>query len=756
MLLPYVYDDKKGNILSLLDAVNNDELLKYIRNKYISFYSGNTNPVALLMDTLIASDESHFASLSSKQPRISWKSSADISQHYHVTPIQHVVFGSSPFPGGQWTSPSLMTSYTNYNDTQDFSSSYVTRNANNSTEKEVETSSDDEKSLSYAEMLSLPGYSFSEFCTSNQNHDIPDFSRPQRHDIANYYSQYPSQLHLDDSFYSNTIVVNVDNNLDNTENGNRNFVVKYAYLDDPLTYHEIKTSIVVLASGVFEKPLKHFLESIHKISTPPSLSDSIILNNDSDESIDLKQKADDKTKDTTDFQKSFRATFQTDYTKIISETESRDEIEANINSKEPSILIPSCPPQNSPPTVLIIGSGVSAAEAVNKLSKRFNIIHIFRWDDPENKSPLKRLSGGAYPEYSHVFKLMKKAVKLQNKTLQKRLDGIHDKSTQSIELDKSQIEPMNIINNTHSYLGLHDARIEYITPCGKVIIKITYPSRCEPGNLPYTICMSVAASKIKICTGRSGSLEYLSDSVRKLAGLRSVNADLGSVSKTFLSNISSNMQEQQIIEKEDLENVSETDSNDDYIKTNEITGEKYSIHAYPTHLDHTDKQSETCEFLEDTCSLSSEDLEKCLCSSSVPSSHQGAMYISSPEKINSQNGLCSSSSSLNTSPENSLSNHSISEKKIQYNSVKPDSLLTETPPATLNTTGISQPLTRLTKKNTTSIARSLEDSYNSNLGQNLYAIGSLTGETLVRFMLGGCVWVAKEIFQQHSRNLDRI
>lgn len=51
---------------SLLDAVNDDTLLEYIRIRYSSFYSVNTNPVALLIDTLIASDESNFASLSSE------------------------------------------------------------------------------------------------------------------------------------------------------------------------------------------------------------------------------------------------------------------------------------------------------------------------------------------------------------------------------------------------------------------------------------------------------------------------------------------------------------------------------------------------------------------------------------------------------------------------------------------------------------------------------------------------------------------
>lgn len=70
LLLPYVYHGNERK--SLLDAVTDDALLQYIRFRYESFYSVNTNPVALLIDTLIASDESNFASLSSKQSRIFW------------------------------------------------------------------------------------------------------------------------------------------------------------------------------------------------------------------------------------------------------------------------------------------------------------------------------------------------------------------------------------------------------------------------------------------------------------------------------------------------------------------------------------------------------------------------------------------------------------------------------------------------------------------------------------------------------------
>lgn len=763
LLLPYTFSHNIGSTTtssscSLLDAVNDDSLLEYIRIRYSSFYSVNTNPVALLIDTLIASDESNFASLSSKQSRIKWFQNSSSNPPKKV---KHLVFGSSPSPGGQWSSPSLSLpadtdcasccgidsnkATINYphgpcalshQSSDSHLSSMKTENTNNHNEFNDANDLDDNdndndtndgnQSLSYAEMLSLPGYSFTEYYNKyHSSSHLKDYSRPKRQNIADYYTQYPKTLHLSDSFCSGTIVTTVDSICKNNTNtpsstlSEKRFLVKYIYLHSPFEQHFIESSFVVLASGVFEKPLKQLqktfdnirnqrpwhskasqptsedydlqspIESVSSSSSSSclSLSDESLasdaLQNDTyaDTSSILSQ---NEHKDHTSSEKkhftnstSFSTTSvppKLDYisafnstassTKFLSSnTISREDLNADIQSREPSILVPKCPPKTSPSTILVVGSGVSAAEAISRCSKRGNVIHIFRWseDDP---SPLKRMSKESYAEYNKVYRLMKKGVKLQNKLFGQVVNE-HDKS-QASHITPAQLQQLEIPYGNHSYIGIANAQIESFSPCGKIVMALDGPSSVSPLSIPDFI-IETTVSRIKICTGRSGSLEYLSPNVRKLAGLRSVNADLGSVSKTFLATVFADRQYQ----RSSFSAGSIHDQNFSELKKGINTFDA------PNHGYNEDE----------TISIEPHEFGSCC----PPQSPQ-----SGPQ------------------------------------SLQPN-------PQTNDFTKQTKDSEKKSRNNQMSSLR---------LGKGLYAVGSLTGETLVRFMLGGCIWVAQDIFKR--------
>lgn len=691
LLLPYTCADT-GSVLpgddaqscSLLTAINDATLLDYIRARYISFYSVNTNPVALLIDTLIASDESNFASLSSKQSRILWKKGSES--------VRHVVFGSSPTPGGQWTSPSLTlldSSPSTAVKTRRCSNGVCHPAAKNGIYSESGTdSTGDEQSLSYAEMLSLPGYSFTEFYTS-RHPDLGDYSRPKRQDIANYYTEYPQKLGLADSFLSSTIVTSVDSTVRDKQTV---FVVTYIYLHSPYEEHRLEARTIVLASGVFEKPLKMFRKAVDRLPAPsPSPSPSLLsLGAELSTSRPgtptafppLSLETSNSSSSSNIYIEAFNSTSSP--TKLLpARGASREDLEADIRLREPSILVPTCPPRDSPQTVLVIGSGVSAAEAINKCGRHSNVIHAFQWieNDP---SPLRRLSSETYPEYASVYKLMKKAVRLQKRALENEqkhvaAEKLAGKPLAPISLcPRAAVEAMKIPYGNHSYIGVANALVQSVSPCGKIVLLLEGTS-ASPDTPTQTIEWSV--SKIKICTGRSGSLEYLGSSARKLAGLRSVNADLGSVSKTFLET-HTKCREQGCTPGQG--ESSDSDEEGSAKKSGE------------TKLLGTDEASAPEE--DPGLSISSKELPAC-CPSSPIAPASMAREVSSPS-------LTPAASSTQTRPS----------------------------PAT--------------SKLTSSPGSSSKPSYNLKLGDGLYAIGSLTGETLVRFMLGGCLWVGHDLLSR--------
>ncbi|PWY89909.1 hypothetical protein BO70DRAFT_426326 [Aspergillus heteromorphus CBS 117.55] len=163
-------------------------------------YSTQALPVNVLLDTLV-------------------RPSVDIEELGGITNVEwryvpekavpHLVFGDAPRAGGQWTDNPVPASW-------------------------------DIQTLSYASMLSLPGYSFAEHYRKATGKELPAFTRPTREETADYFCTYPEAVRIDDVFrFSETL-----SGISRTENG---FHIRS---------HNIRCKNVVLASGIFTQVLQ--------------------------------------------------------------------------------------------------------------------------------------------------------------------------------------------------------------------------------------------------------------------------------------------------------------------------------------------------------------------------------------------------------------------------------------------------------------------------------------------------------------------
>jgi hypothetical protein len=89
--------------------------------------------------------------------------------------------------------------------------------------------------LSYSEMLSLPGYDYAQHYQIQHGKTLPDFERPSRSDVASYFAAYPKAVGLTDAIYTS---VDVDN-ISQTRDG---------FLVSPFGIH---CKHLVLATGIF-------------------------------------------------------------------------------------------------------------------------------------------------------------------------------------------------------------------------------------------------------------------------------------------------------------------------------------------------------------------------------------------------------------------------------------------------------------------------------------------------------------------------
>lgn len=190
-------DSKLKDTPNLLNA-DVDALTAHFAASRLS-YSTQALPVNVLLDTLVRPsvdvDESGCAS------NIEWR-------HVPGKAISHLVFGNAPRPGGQWT-------------------------------EDPHSASWDIQTLSYAAMLSLPGYSFADHHRQKTGQDLPSFTRPTRGEIADYFLAYPAAVHVDDVFRCGEQLSGISRTADG-------FFIQS---------HNLHCKRLVLASGIFSEIL---------------------------------------------------------------------------------------------------------------------------------------------------------------------------------------------------------------------------------------------------------------------------------------------------------------------------------------------------------------------------------------------------------------------------------------------------------------------------------------------------------------------
>jgi hypothetical protein len=183
-------------------------------------YSTQALPVNVLFDTLFrpSVDVEELGSITN----IEWR-------HVPEKAVPHLVFGNAPRPGGQWTENLVPASW-------------------------------DIQTLSYASMLSLPGYSFAEHYRRVTGKDLPAYTRPSRQETADYFRAYPEAVGIADVFRDHETLTGISR----TENG---FLIHS---------HNIRCRNLVLASGIFSeviqpRPLLQPLRALKPVPETPLL-----------------------------------------------------------------------------------------------------------------------------------------------------------------------------------------------------------------------------------------------------------------------------------------------------------------------------------------------------------------------------------------------------------------------------------------------------------------------------------------------------
>ncbi|KAJ5666604.1 hypothetical protein N7462_011013 [Penicillium macrosclerotiorum] len=207
-------DAKLKDVPSLLNA-DVDALTAHFAASRLS-YSTQALPANVLFDTLVRPsvdvDESGCTS------NVQWRYEPERA-------IPHLVFGKSLHPGGQWTEDPHGASW-------------------------------DIQTLSYAAMLSLPGYSFSDHHRKLTGEELPPFTRPTRREIADYFQAYPAAVRIDDVFRCKEELTGISR----TANG---FYIKS---------HGLHCKRLVLASGIFSEilPPASVLQPLLQTQSTPS------------------------------------------------------------------------------------------------------------------------------------------------------------------------------------------------------------------------------------------------------------------------------------------------------------------------------------------------------------------------------------------------------------------------------------------------------------------------------------------------------
>ncbi|KAH0548028.1 hypothetical protein GP486_008230 [Trichoglossum hirsutum] len=220
-----------------------DSLTEHFQGSRLS-YSTQALPVNTLLDTLLRPNAD--TACGEVHSRIRWSHEPDKA-------VSHAVFGCTRRPGGQWS------------------------------ERSVLSSSSDFEALSYAEMLSLPGYTFADMYREKHAKPLPEFTRPSQSDISDYLATYPARAGIEDSVYSSVHVDHVERSasgegfivdISRTVQDNKN---NRGHVKGSTTYHSrVRCRHLVLASGIFSHviPSPQLLHPLTTLPKPPPPTNS--------------------------------------------------------------------------------------------------------------------------------------------------------------------------------------------------------------------------------------------------------------------------------------------------------------------------------------------------------------------------------------------------------------------------------------------------------------------------------------------------
>ncbi|KAI9672253.1 MAG: hypothetical protein M1831_002067 [Alyxoria varia] len=182
-------------------------------------YSSQALPVNVLLDALVRPDGDL-----STDTRSCLKWRQDLTRV-----IPHKVFGNGPTAGGQWA--------------------------------EQSDASQDIGTLSYAEQLSLPGYTLADYWRATKHSEMPELIRPTRTDVAQYLAAYPDAVGISDRVQTSAHVEGISR----TDGGFH------------IASHNVFCRHLVLASGTFNVnlPPPAPLESLDLL--PPSSAGPVLV-----------------------------------------------------------------------------------------------------------------------------------------------------------------------------------------------------------------------------------------------------------------------------------------------------------------------------------------------------------------------------------------------------------------------------------------------------------------------------------------------
>lgn len=200
---------------SLYDALKNPETIQHLTAHFDASqmsYSTQAHRVNVLFDTLLRPNGD--LDISDQPSPIHWEKSP---QHR----VDHLVLGRASEPGGQWS------------ETMSCSNARL-------------------RTLSYADMLSLPGYTFADFFEELYGREMPPFTRPTRQDVSRYYAVYPSRTGITSAIAARTYVFSVSRQPSHVGG----FLIRAVdYSGKHPTPISIYAAHVVLASGIFTNPI---------------------------------------------------------------------------------------------------------------------------------------------------------------------------------------------------------------------------------------------------------------------------------------------------------------------------------------------------------------------------------------------------------------------------------------------------------------------------------------------------------------------